>query len=391
MATEKDATPETVIQEILEKKPELSKEQLLTRLSVARSMTGGLIADVALLKMIAAELGVEIANGDETFSHRLSLGHLVTGLRNATVTGRVIAVYPVRTFDGAKPGKFASVTIADNDGTVRVIMWNEKADVVESGELQVGQIVKFAHGYTKADRFGAAELHLGDRSQIELNPENVKPEDYPTIDRFTVKIQEIKLEQKNVTLEGTVKDVYASSTFTRSDQTAGKVLRAKVADQTGEVAVVFWNEKADEVEPKLGRGSQIQIVNARVKLSQNGEVELHVDLGAYVEVTEAPKNLVKIDSLNAEGFSDICVEGEVASLPVSKEVNTSKGETVPLTSFDLKDETGVVRVTAWREHSETASTLVMGEKIALDNVYAKMGYNGKIELATRSTTAINRI
>ena len=193
MAIEKETTPEAVIQVILEKKPEIGKEQLLTRLSVARSMTGGLIADASLLKMIAAELGVEIPNGDETFSHRLSLGHLVAGLRNATVTGRVIAVYPVRTFEGAKPGKLASVTIADNDGTVRVVMWNEKADIVESGEIQVGQIVKFVHGYTKADRFGTAELHLGERSQIEFNPENIRTEDYPTIDKFTVKVNEIRI------------------------------------------------------------------------------------------------------------------------------------------------------------------------------------------------------
>jgi replication factor A1 len=161
-------TPEDIIQLILDKKPEIGKEQLLMRLSVARNMTGGLIGDDSLLRMIAAELGVEVANENGTANHRLSLGHLVTGLNNATVTGRVVAVYPVKTFEGAKPGKFASVTIVDNDGMVRVILWNEKASLVESGELKVGQIVKFAHGYTKADRFGTTELHLGDRSQVEL-------------------------------------------------------------------------------------------------------------------------------------------------------------------------------------------------------------------------------
>jgi hypothetical protein len=85
------------------------------------------------------------------------------------------------------------------------------------------------------------------------------------------------------------------------------------------------------------------------------------------------------------------VEGEVASVPLAREVKTSKGETVRLASFDLQDETGVVRVTAWREHSETASELMIGEKILLENVYAKMGYSGKMELSTRSATVIRRI
>ena len=315
MAPEKEMTPETVIQQILDKKPEIGREQLLSRLSVARNMTGGLIADASLLRMIAAELCVEVANEDGTFNHRLSLGHLVVGLNNATVTGRVVAAYPVKTFEGVKPGKFASVTIVDNDGFVRVIMWNEKANFVESGELKVGQIVKFSHGYTKADRFGTPELHLGDRSQVELNPQNVNPEDYPSITKFTTKLNQIVQDQKNVNLEGTVKEVLGSSTFTRSDQSDGKVLRLKFADETGEVVAVFWNEKAEEAESKVKKGAKIQIVNARVKPSQNGEVEVHVDSSTYVSVSEVPKRLVKIGSL-AEDSGDVCVEGEVASFPL---------------------------------------------------------------------------
>ncbi len=78
-------------------------------------MTGGLIADDSLLRMIAAEIGVEIPNEDGTFKHRLSIGHLVAGLNNVTVTGRVAAIYPVKNFEGLKPGKLGSVTIIDND------------------------------------------------------------------------------------------------------------------------------------------------------------------------------------------------------------------------------------------------------------------------------------
>jgi ssDNA-binding replication factor A large subunit len=257
MPAENEMTPDTVIQQILEKKPEIEREQILSRLSVARNMTGGLIADVSLLRMIAAELGVEIASEEGTFTHRLSLGHLVSGLNNATVIGRVVAVYPIKTFEGAKPGKFGSVSIADNDGIVRVILWNEKTSVVESGELKVGQIVKFAHGYTKADKFGSPELHIGERSQVELNPQNIKSEDYPSISKFATKIKQLNLEQKSVHVEGKVKEVFGSSSFTRSDQTPGKVLRIKVGDETGEVTVIFWNEKAEEIESKVKRNAQL--------------------------------------------------------------------------------------------------------------------------------------
>jgi replication factor A1 len=306
------------------------------------------------------------------------------------VTGRVVAVYPVKNFEGSKPGKFGSVTIVDNDGVLRVVLWNEKANLIEQGELQVGQIVKFVHGYTKADRFNTPEMHIGERSQVELNPQTAVPEDYPSIAKFSSKINEITLESKNVNLTAKVKEIFSPSTFTRGDQSQGKVQRVRISDETGEVVVVFWNEKAEEAQPKLKRGAEVQIVNGRIKTSQQAdELEVHVDSASYASIVEMPRKRAKIADLTGDS-DDLCVEGEVATLPVTKEVKTSKGEVVKLTAFDLKDETGVVRVTAWREHADSASKLIFGEKIVLENVYAKSGYGGRVELSTRAITIITR-
>jgi ssDNA-binding replication factor A large subunit len=381
---------DAIVKQILAKRPEIPQQMLLDRLSASRDMTGGLIADESLMRMIAAELGVDVAGENGEFRGRLSLGHMVAGLNNATVTGRVVAVYPVKTFEGTKPGKLASVTIVDTDGVLRVILWNDKADYIESGTLKVGQIAKFAHGYTKADRNGVVELHMGDKSQVELEPTNVKSEDYPGIGKFSTKIEQITLNHKSVNLSGKVKEVLGSSTFMRGDQSPGKVLRLKLSDESGEVVAVFWNEKADEVETKARRNAQVEIVNARVKHSQNGEVEVHVDNSAYVDVATVARCLIKIATL-AEDAGEVCVEGTIGTIPQSREVRTQKGETVRVATFDLKDDSGSVRVNAWREHAETAEKLAVGEKIMLENVYAKRGYNEKVELSTRSATTITRL
>jgi hypothetical protein len=49
-----------------------------------------------------------------------------------------------------------------------------------------------------------------------------------------------------------------------------------------------------------------------------------------------------------------------------------------------------VRVTAWREHADSTCKLMIGEKIVLENVYPKIGYNGKMELSTRTSTVVTR-
>ncbi len=73
----------------------------------------------------------------------------------------LIAVFPARTFEGEKSGKFATLMIADNEGILRVVLWNDKADLVEKGELKVGQAVGFIMVTHEQDRYGKVELHIG--------------------------------------------------------------------------------------------------------------------------------------------------------------------------------------------------------------------------------------
>jgi ssDNA-binding replication factor A large subunit len=277
-------TDEEIIQQILSKHPEVSRNQILANLETEKSKTGGFIADETLLRLIAARYGVEILQ-DRVY-RGLSISHLVPGLNDVTVTGRLVAVYPPRTFEGERSGKFASLMIADKDSVLRVMLWNDKVELIEAGELKAGQIVRFSHGYTREDRKGKAELHLGNRSQIEVEPQNIKADEYSSIGKFATKISKITKAYENIHLTGTVKTLFPASTFTRSDMSTGTVMRLTLADETGEIPVVVWNEKAEELEKSLKINANLQVVNAKVKENANGKFEVHVDSYTYVEVSE---------------------------------------------------------------------------------------------------------
>jgi replication factor A1 len=379
-------TLEEIIQQILSKLPEISREQILEMVKTEKNKTGGLIADATLLRLIAAKYGIEIPS-DRVYDRKLCISHLVPSLNDVTVTGRIVAVYPTKTFEGKKSGRFASLMIADGDGVLRVMLWNDKVNLVESGELKTGQVARFSHGYTREDRNGKAELHLSSKSQIEINPQNVKAEDYPSIGKFATKIKEITKAHRNIHLTGRVRKVFSSSTFTRQDASTGKVMRFTLADDTGEVVVVAWNEKAEELEQSLMENLEVQLINAKVKATSNGEVEIHVDASTYVDVQAVTERLTKIASLNAD-LNSLSVEGEVSTATVSREVTTGKGETVKLAVFELKDDTGTVWVSAWRKHAEVVNNLKVGDRVRLTEVYVKMGFDGKIELSTRNATSI---
>ena len=274
---------EEIIQKILSTHPEVNRGQLLGWLNDEKEKTGGLIAEATLLRFIAAKFGVEVPL-NKAIDHKVSTGLLIPNLNDVTVTGRIVAIYQAKTFEGKKPGKYASLIIADKDGTLRVMLWNDKADLVESGKLKAGQVARFSHGYTREDRDGKVELHLGDKSQVETCTQDAEEEDYPSMVSLATKIREITSRAKKVHVAGRVREVFPSSTFARQDQTAGKVLRFMVEDDTGVVAVVAWNEKAEELEAILKLNSEIVLINSKVKTGSNGAVEIHVDAATFVDV-----------------------------------------------------------------------------------------------------------
>jgi replication factor A1 len=377
-----------IIAKIISKHPWILREEILEKLEKERRKTGGLISDNVLLQMIAAEFGVETTvSGD--LGKKLMFKDLVPGLNDVTIVGRVVAVFPSKTFEGKKSGKVADLLLADKSGIIRVVLWNDKAELVDSGGVKVGQIIRFSHGYTREGRSGKVELHAGEKSEVEINPVDVETKDYPTIARFLTKIGELSKAYKNrrVNLAGVVKELFLPSTFQRSNFTSGRVMRFKMADETGNVDVVMWNEKVDDVEKFLRKSVKLHLVNAKVKNGLGESLEVHVDSETYVEVAEHAEEFLRVADIK-EGLSHVNVCGEVLSKPIVREVKTSKGENVKVTVFELKDETGRIWVSAWRKHAEKASDLKIGERIAIKNAYVKKGFGDQLEVTTRNITTI---
>jgi len=380
-------TTERIIEQILSKCPEISREEILERLEREKSKTGGFISDDSLLRMIAAEFGVEISI--ETSAPTLSIGDLIPGLNDVTIIGRVLAVFPSKTFKRNKIGRFAGLIVADKNDILRVVLWDDKASLVESGEIRVGQIIRFSHGYTREERTGKVELHIGDKGEIEINPQDVEARDYPTISKFATKIVEITQARRNkkVNVLGTVKELFPTSSFKRQDSSSRKVMRFVLADETGQIPVVVWNEKVDEVEKTLSKGVRLQIINAIVKKSPGEGLEVHVDAGTFVEAVAPAEGFVKIVDLK-EGLSNVNVEGEIATKPMLRDVKTSKGELAKLAVFELEDETGRIWISAWRKHADTVSNLRLGEKIVIKNAYVRKGFGEQLEVSTKGASSI---
>ncbi|MEM3703702.1 MAG: OB-fold nucleic acid binding domain-containing protein [Candidatus Bathyarchaeia archaeon] len=378
---------ENLIHQIISKCKGVSKEEILKRLEDKRKEIGCLISDDVLLQIIATEFGVEVPC--RISPPTLLIGHLVPGLSDVTVVGSVIAVFPPKILEGNKKASVASLLIADKSGVLRVVLWKDKAFFASSNRIKVGQIVRFSHGYTKENRWGNVELHIGEKGEVEIEPNDIKDKNFPKIIKFSTSIGAIthSFKNKRVNLIGKIKKIFQTSSFMRQDSTVGKVMRLILTDETGEIPVVVWNEKVDDIEKRVREGLGLYIVNAKVKKAVGEGLEVHVDSGTYINVFIPMLKVSKIAQLE-ENLKRVNVEGEVTVKPMIRNVKTSKGETVKLAVFEIKDGTGKIWVSAWRKNAEIATNLKVGDKVVIKRAYVKRGFGDQLEISTKSTTSI---
>jgi ssDNA-binding replication factor A large subunit len=280
-------TTQEITKKILAANPQLTEQQLAEQVQSETKRTGGLLGEETILRLIAARHGVPIEHKSICNSGIISSNRLFAGLKDVSVAGRLVAVLPVKSFEGEKPGKLATIIIVDNDGVLRGLLWNKKAELVERDELKAGQSVKLLHCYTREDQSHKVELHLGEKSQIEVEPPE-KASQYPAIEKFNSKISSFTKSYSSVHLNGQVKQILGSNTFNRNDSTQGTLLRFVLIDDSGEMTAVAWNEKASELA-NIKVNSRLQIVNAKVKEGMNGGFEVHIDAATHVSIQASPE------------------------------------------------------------------------------------------------------
>ena len=388
---------EDVVERILSSRRDLTRDEVLRMIEEKRASAEGFFTDEAAARMVASDLAVKIPMA--LLQPRMEIKNLISGLNDVTVTGRIITLHPPQTFTRSDmtEGGVARLLIADRSGTLSVVLWDEKASIVEDSKIKQRQIAKFSHGYVRKGLDGKLELHIGKQGEIQISPPDTDENTYPPLTQFLKKIEAITKKDKRTNMVGIIQHIYPVSTFKRQDGTEGQVRRLQLEDETGRITAVFWNQKVDELGD-VKREDYLQIMSARVKERLNGQVELHVENKTQIQIlTEKPLYLVSPSALSGlltkiaeikEGKEPINVEGTIETNPTIREVTTSRGDKVMVASFQLKDETGKIWVSMWRKLVDVVKDLKVGTRIKIRNAYARKGFSDKLELTSRSLTSI---
>ena len=151
--------------EKLSKSSGLDKEELDRRVEAKRAKLSGLISKEGAAQVIAAELGISFDN------EKLKINELLEGMRKVNVTGKVIRLFPVRTFSrNGKDDKVANIMIADETSNIKVVLWDvNHIGLIENNKIEEGTVIEILNGSMREN-----EIHLGGFSEVKVINEDLK-------------------------------------------------------------------------------------------------------------------------------------------------------------------------------------------------------------------------
>jgi len=157
-------TYDELVDKIVEKSG-VSKSEVEGKINAKLKQLSGLISKEGAAHIVANQLGIKLV---EQTSGKLQIKSIMPGLRDVEVVGKVMQIFPARTFQvQERTGQVGSITIADETGSIRLVLWGDQCKHLDT--LKLDDIVKARSAYVK-DQNSALELHLGNRGMLIINP-----------------------------------------------------------------------------------------------------------------------------------------------------------------------------------------------------------------------------
>ena len=216
----------------------------------------------------------------------LNIDQIQEGMNTLVVIGRISDINPVRNFtrkDGT-PGVVGSFELVDETGEIKVVVWGEKVQILQSEFFLVNTVVRVIADYSRLNDnefYGGLELHVGRKGDIQIDPQEL---DSDSIPRSLAKentphlrkgkrgeripIEEVRKE-RGYFYGSIAGNILGQPEFKRIEKTKeGKVyflLTFLLSDETSAINISIWGNKAKKLQEVLTPNLAIKLTNFRVQ------------------------------------------------------------------------------------------------------------------------------
>ena len=272
---------EELISKLLEKVPELSRSVIEERINENKEKVGaGYLTDQGAIFLVAADLGVTLEQSQKS---EVAIKDLYIGAKEVTLESRVLNISPTKQFTKKDGSSFSlrTITVYDNNSTASVKLWDEKANLPGLDELKPGDLIKIIKAYVKSDLTGAPTINIGSGASIETSESE---SDIVSIDSKITDVSEIKEDQRDLIVTGTLGSAMSLLEFTNSKGQPSKALKFRLRGQNKNlVNVVLWG-KDESILPKIiSQDAKVKLFGVRTKTGMQG-LEIHGNDATLVDV-----------------------------------------------------------------------------------------------------------
>ena len=272
---------EELISKLLEKVPELSRSVIEERINEKKEKVGaGYLTDQGAIFLVAADLGVSL---EQTQNSEVAIKDLYIGAKEVTLESRVLNISPTKQFTKKDGSSFSlrTITVYDNNSTASVKLWDEKANLPGLEELKPGDLIKIIKAYVKSDLTGAPTINIGSGATIETSESE---SDIVSIDSKISDVGEIKDDQRDLIVAGTLGSAMSLLEFTNSKGQPSKALKFRLRGENKNlVNVVLWG-KDESILPKvITQDAKVKLFGVRTKTGMQG-LEIHGNDATIIDV-----------------------------------------------------------------------------------------------------------
>ncbi len=395
------------IVDIISTETGMGKEEIHQLINDKMEELGEFVTQLGAVHIVAREMGVDLSSEPPIqVQTTLSINQLVPEITNVNLLGRIYRIYNQHNFkkkDGSD-GVLQSVLIEDKTGKIRVVFWDQKVVELQDTNCKVGDPIRILNSYTRAGRDESVEVHLGIRSQIQIRPSGIDDSELPVFESVFSKIKNIRGNEIDLSLIGKITQKDDILEFERSDGSKGNKQGLVLGDETGEIYVNFWNEKADDVQD-IGLGDIIEVVGLAAKVGLKGHLELHsskytnivkrdnladiiVKKGFVGSGTDIGAQLLLIDQIT-ELNSLISTKGLIINVNPLHEFSRENGSQGKVRDVTISDSTGIIRVVLWDDKTQLVNENDINKIIPIINGFTRKGKYSDIEIHCGNQTRVD--
>ena len=188
----------------------LTRQEIKEKIDEQIAELSGLIDEEGAIVIVAKNLGIDLKENQEAAN--LEVDQKINTLKprmSASIVGRIVDIEEIRTFaktDGTK-GILLPFILQDSTGMIQCLAWGElNTQIKNETGFHKDEILRIVNGFVKEGRTGALEINIGNKSRIQLQPDQVDHSFIPAIsdEMLYTPIGEISLRYPFVNIQGTI-------------------------------------------------------------------------------------------------------------------------------------------------------------------------------------------